>query len=85
MRLLSGALILGLVGTSTSGCYTTWDIAPRELNKLAGYREPARIPLTDKDGNTFEFNQRTELRVHQPNGSMVSTGPLASIDINGRR
>lgn len=81
MRWMSRALIITLVGTSTSGCYSTWDLAPRELNKLAGYRMPDRVTLVDKDGEALDFDCETELRVRHGDGSPTDVGPLGSIDI----
>ena len=82
MRRVSFLLILSMLPASTSGCYWTWDVAPRELAKLDGYRPPSVVPLADVRGETFTFDKTTKLRLEEPEAATVR-GPFTSIDVRG--
>lgn len=75
---LAGAL---LVAVSCTGCYSTWDIAPRELGRLDGYRATAPVKLRDQEGSVVEFDEESELQLRR--GSAVLEEKLVAASANG--
>jgi hypothetical protein len=67
-RSVSGASLRRAVSATTmvavahsAGCYSTWDIAPREINRLDGYRSPVAKVTVDKAGDRVEVDHDTQL------------------------
>jgi hypothetical protein len=83
MKLLSGCMAGLMIATTCTGCFSTWDISPRELNRLNGYREPQVVPIADNNGKEVAFDPRTELRFYGPDGEMQDKAKFASIDVAG--
>jgi hypothetical protein len=83
MKLISGLMVGVMVATTCSGCYSTWDIAPQELTKLNGYREPQKVPLADQEGSELEFDRRTELSFYTAEGATQDKAKFSAIDVNG--
>jgi hypothetical protein len=83
MKPISGLMAGVMIATTCSGCYSTWDVAPRELTKLNGYREPQQVPLVDQEGDTFAFDKRTELSFQTAGGATQDKAKFSAIDVNG--
>lgn len=66
-RIAGLATIAALAAT---GCHTTWDIAPRELTKLNGYRAPQTVVLEDTGGGTVDFSGGSRLTLSSPQGEV---------------
>jgi hypothetical protein len=61
MRDTCCVLVLLLVVLSCLGCYSTWDVAPKDLHTLKGFQANAEIPIRDTDGTVFMFDEGTDL------------------------
>ncbi len=72
--------------TSATGCYSTWDVAPRSLVRLDTFREgqTRQIERANSDGGEVLFNADTELRFVDVNGGKVAAR-LSSVDLQGGR
>jgi hypothetical protein len=57
-------LLTVLLTTPCAGCYSTWDIPIKEVNRLDGYRAPLERRITDNYGNEVPVDGDTELRFH---------------------
>jgi hypothetical protein len=78
------ALFVGAtLAMASSGCFSTWDLAPRSLVALNGYHEPEKIPLTDTRGDELEFDRITELRFIDSSGAPSAKAKFSSIQVNG--
>jgi len=64
--------LASLAVLACTSCYSTWDIAPTELQRLDGYRAPAAVRLRDRAGSDDQvrFDKDTVLRFsgehHEP-------------------
>jgi hypothetical protein len=56
-----GAVLAAVLTLPCVGCYTTWDIAPRELGKLDGYRAPAPTVIFDTKDEKVVVDEGLEL------------------------
>jgi hypothetical protein len=81
MRCTLAAMGLGLLALSTTGCYATWDVAPREVTKLHRYVAPKRVELSTSSGGKFDFNQDTELQFHQASGVLATR--YSEVEVRG--
>jgi hypothetical protein len=79
--LRSSAVLAALLFMPCIGCYSTWDIAPRELIKLDGYRAPAAATIVDKRGHQVEVDPKTELLFITVNKIPVVEARFTSIDV----
>jgi hypothetical protein len=70
--------------TATSGCYSTWDIAPRTLVRLDGFREGQTRMLVSADAEREEvkFTADSELIFRDAKGNQIS-GQFRSLDLTG--
>jgi hypothetical protein len=69
---LAAALFL-----SSAGCYTTWDIPVKEINKLDGYRAPVARVILDTEGDEVQVDHKTDLQFWAlPPGQGVPPAPL---------
>jgi hypothetical protein len=64
MKPTSVALFLALT-TPCAGCYSTWEIGPRGLPQLNGYRAPERREIVADNSDVFVLDQDTELGVYE--------------------
>jgi hypothetical protein len=62
------SLLVLALAVGCSGCYSTWDLAPKEVDKLQSFRAPEKIALTTKDGESVTFDQDTQLVTEDGNG-----------------
>ena len=77
-------MVTGLIiATTCSGCYSTWDVAPKELTKLNGFRDRQKVEIVDQDGDPFVFDRATELSFQTADGTVQDKAKFSSIDING--
>ena len=65
---------------STAGCYSTWDVAPRELTHLKGFERPQEVELEDVEGSSFRFDGSTELSFDRADGTSPERHRFSSID-----
>lgn len=70
--------------TATTGCYSTWDVAPRSLSHLDTFRQgqTRQLERADSNGEEVLFNADTELRFVDVNGAK-SAARLSSVDLQG--
>lgn len=68
MRHRTSMILLAAATLHSSGCYATWDISPREVGKLDGYRVPERVELRAETGERFKFYEGTSLDFHDGDG-----------------
>lgn len=54
--------LVTLVSTSVTGCYSTWDLAPRAVLSLNGFHEGTPIGIETADGELVDINRETEFR-----------------------
>ena len=59
------ALAALAVALSAPGCYASWDLAPRELEKLRGYSTPQRVVLHAEDGEAFCYGPEHQLAFYR--------------------
>jgi hypothetical protein len=74
---------LALLALSLAGCYATWDVSPRELQKLDGYRAPQRVELQAKRGKVVSYGEDTTLVLHA--GSTATEEHLDAADLDAER
>ncbi len=77
------AIVTAVATSTTTGCYSTWDVAPRSLVRLDSFRagQTRQIERADGDGEV-EFNADTELRILDIDGRGVAAR-LSSVDVRG--
>lgn len=76
------ALVGVVLGLSSAGCYSTWDIAPKSLGSLNGFHEPEARPLPDMRGDQVTFDGNTELHFVDNSGA-PKDAKFASIEMSG--
>ncbi len=60
-----------LTAAATTGCYSTWDVAPKALFHLEGFREGDTKTIQTADGDQIPFTSDTELHFRAKDGSMA--------------
>lgn len=70
-----------MLATTCTGCYSAWDISPRALTSLNGYRAPQTVKIADDHGEEVAFDPETELRFYGPDGELQDKAKFASIDV----
>ncbi len=83
-RLAARVLMSGVVATTSTGCYSTWDVAPRSMVTLNGYHSPDEVPLADTSGHSLLFTPNTELLFIDDAGmQQASATNFSSVTLNG--
>lgn len=57
-----------MTASNAAGCYSTWDIEPRTLLKLNGFRAGQTVELPTSDGNTVNFNADSTVHLEGKDG-----------------
>jgi hypothetical protein len=78
LLLVAASLLAG----AASGCYSTWDIAPRDLRALDGFREGQTRVIAGAGDDEIEFTSRTELSLRGTDG-LETGGTFRSINVRG--
>ena len=73
-------LALAAIIVTNTGCYSTWDVAPRALGPLNNFHEPEKVSLTDVEGDRFTFDQNTQLHF---DGNEAPFTKFSSIQVAG--
>ena len=63
---VAAVIVVSMLGT---GCYSTWDIAPKSLATLDGFHVPEARPLVDMRGDEVTFDGNTELNFVDTSGA----------------
>lgn len=69
-----------------AGCYATWDVHPRELRQLDGFREGTRDKRTlhDIHGEAVEVDERTTYRMYPYEDPAPDVNAkLAAVQVDG--
>jgi hypothetical protein len=75
-------LLATAVSAPCAGCYTSWDIPVREVNRLDGYRAPAARVVLSRDGEEVTFDQDTQLRFQAGSAVRDLRGHFDRIDVH---
>ncbi|HRI69833.1 MAG TPA: hypothetical protein PK156_36640 [Polyangium sp.] len=57
-----------MTASNAAGCYSTWDIEPRTLLKLNGFRAGQTVELPTSDGKTVNFNADSTVHLEGNDG-----------------
>jgi hypothetical protein len=58
---MARTVALAMASLCAAGCYTSWDIGPRELPKLKGYSAPDNVELVSGAGERFAYGPESHL------------------------
>jgi hypothetical protein len=50
------------------GCFSTWDVVPKDLSTLRGFEGKDRVPMMDSAGSVFLFDRDTKLTFEHDDG-----------------
>lgn len=75
-------LFLVSAAAGTTGCYSTWDLAPQAVVKLDGFRTGQEVPLETTDRSSITYDKDSSLRFANKDGSEVQ-GQFRAIKIDG--
>ena len=70
------------VASSTSGCYSTWDLTLQGVLKLDGFRQGQKIPLKTAGGEDITFRDDSSLYFYASDGTETDA-KFRSIQVSG--